>query len=104
MNLKLKDKITSILSNPALIALMKDKKYKVNTNTEISYEGEISSKMTFEKDKIIITFSNLKPKIVYSITGTSFLEVDGRLETITISSSSIVLGISGLPDQTIILT
>jgi TRAP-type uncharacterized transport system substrate-binding protein len=89
MNLKLKDKITSILSNPALIALMKDKKYKVNANTEISYEGEISSKMTFEKDKIIITFSNLKPKIVYSITGTSFLEVDGLVTTIAALSRVI---------------
>lgn len=106
IELPFKDVISSALSNPILSSLIRDKIYQPNPNTEIRLDGDLNFSIGMSDDKIVITCHDLKPKISYSpFSGMKrLMKVDGRLSTITISSSKIILGIDGLPDQTITLT
>jgi hypothetical protein len=105
ISLPFREAITKILNNPKVVSLLSTKKCNIDANTEFTLEGSLDSSISFENNSIVITYHNAKAKITYRpTTWINPLKVDGRLDRVTIMSDKIVLAISGLPDQTIILT
>lgn len=106
IELPIKESITALLANEALTALIRDRTYSPNPHVTVSLEGDLNFTISMENDALVITCHDLKPKVSYSPFSNMkrLARLDGRLSKITVTSTKIVLGIDGLPDQSITLT
>ncbi len=99
IELAAKEQIGNILDNKVLVALLRDKKYVVDSHTWIELEGNLDFSLSYEDERIVLSILSIKPRI----TAKRFLKFQGRISKLRIGKNDILVEIDNLPDQTITL-
>ena len=100
IELKLKEQVSSLLDNPFIVSLIRDKKYEIDNKNYIELEGELNFSLSFQNDKLVLTFHDLKPRI--TATRTFFnIRFQSRVNSLVFSKDNVVIYLSDFPAQTI---
>ena len=92
--LAFKEQISTLLDNPILTSLIRDKRYEVDKNTIIELEGSFNFSLKFENDRLVLNVLNIQPKVTFK----KILTFNGRINSISIGKNDILITIENLPD------
>lgn len=92
-----KKEVHSLLSNPIITGLIRDKIIQIDNRTKIELTGDLNFSLRMDGERLVVDIHDVKPKV----TAKRFLRFDGRISSVSIGHENVIISIDNLPDVTL---